>query len=79
MKHFVVDNQCYQTVENMPMVNQDGADYTAKVVGTAMRDAIMSGTVSKIGGLLVRRRLAGLRHTLSPEHVLDSLYVSFRG
>ena len=27
MKHFVVDNQCYQTVETMPMVNQDGADY----------------------------------------------------
>jgi thiamine pyrophosphate-dependent acetolactate synthase large subunit-like protein len=24
MKHFVVDNQCYQTVENMPMVNQTG-------------------------------------------------------
>ena len=30
MKHFVVDNQCYQTVETMPMVNQDGADYTGK-------------------------------------------------
>ena len=34
MKHFVVDNQCYQTVENMPMVNQDGADYTAIARGT---------------------------------------------
>jgi thiamine pyrophosphate-dependent acetolactate synthase large subunit-like protein len=29
LKHFVVDNQCYQTVETMPMVNQDGADYAA--------------------------------------------------
>lgn len=27
LKHFVVDNQCYQTVETMPMVNQNGADY----------------------------------------------------
>jgi thiamine pyrophosphate-dependent acetolactate synthase large subunit-like protein len=33
LKHFVVDNQCYQTVENMPMVNQDGADYTAMARG----------------------------------------------
>jgi sulfopyruvate decarboxylase subunit beta len=29
LKHFVVDNQCYQTVETMPMVNQNGADYAA--------------------------------------------------
>ena len=29
LKHFVVDNQTYQTVETMPMVNQDGADYPA--------------------------------------------------
>jgi sulfopyruvate decarboxylase subunit beta len=29
LKHFVIDNQCYQTVENMPMVNQDRADYAA--------------------------------------------------
>jgi sulfopyruvate decarboxylase subunit beta len=29
LKHFVIDNQCYQTVSNMPMVNQDTADYTA--------------------------------------------------
>ena len=29
LKHFVVDNQCYQTVETMPMVNQDRADYAA--------------------------------------------------
>jgi thiamine pyrophosphate-dependent acetolactate synthase large subunit-like protein len=29
LKHFVVDNQCYRTVSNMPMVNQNGADYAA--------------------------------------------------
>ncbi len=35
MKHFVIDNQSYQTVENMPMVNQNGADYAlmAKAAG----------------------------------------------
>src|SRR5579872_7033370 len=29
LKHFVIDNQCYQTVDTMPMVNQNGADYAA--------------------------------------------------
>src|SRR4051794_19718345 len=52
---------------------------TAKVVGTAMRDAIMSGTVSKIGGLLVRRRLAGLRRTFSAEHVGGAILLGLRG
>ena len=33
MKHFVIDNQCYQTVENMPMVNQNRADYAAMARG----------------------------------------------
>jgi sulfopyruvate decarboxylase subunit beta len=33
MKHFLVDNQCYQTVENMPMVNQNRADYAAMARG----------------------------------------------
>jgi len=36
LKHFVVDNQCYQTVENMPMVNQDGADYAAIARGAGI-------------------------------------------
>jgi thiamine pyrophosphate-dependent acetolactate synthase large subunit-like protein len=27
LKHFVVDNQRYQTVDTMPMVNQDNSDY----------------------------------------------------
>src|SRR5271166_4250330 len=36
LKHFVVDNQSYQTVENMPMVNQDGADYAAIARGAGI-------------------------------------------
>jgi sulfopyruvate decarboxylase subunit beta len=39
LKHFVVDNQCYQTVENMPMVNQDGADYAAIARGAGIARA----------------------------------------
>ena len=39
MKHFVVDNQCYQTVENMPMVNQDGADYAMMAKGAGFQRA----------------------------------------
>src|SRR6266481_5033942 len=37
---YVVDNQCYQTVENMPMVNQDGADYTMMARGAGFQRAI---------------------------------------
>src|SRR5271169_5488877 len=40
LKHFVVDNQCYQTVENMPMVNQDGADYTTIARGAGIARAV---------------------------------------
>jgi sulfopyruvate decarboxylase subunit beta len=40
LKHFVVDNQCYQTVSNMPMVNQDGADYAAIARGSGIDRAI---------------------------------------
>ncbi|HTV36843.1 MAG TPA: thiamine pyrophosphate-dependent enzyme [Xanthobacteraceae bacterium] len=36
LKHFVVDNQCYQTVSNMPMVNQNGADYAAIARGAGI-------------------------------------------
>src|SRR5712692_8960065 len=39
LKHFVVDNQCYQTVETMPMVNQDGADYAAIARGAGIAQA----------------------------------------
>src|SRR6201987_4619248 len=40
LKHFVVDNQCYQTVENMPMVNQYGADYAAMARAAGIQQAI---------------------------------------
>jgi glycerol-3-phosphate acyltransferase PlsX len=52
---------------------------TAKVVGGAVRDAIMSGTVSKVGGLLVRRRLAPLRRRFSAEHVGGAVLLGLRG
>jgi sulfopyruvate decarboxylase subunit beta len=37
LKHFVVDNQSYQTVDTMPMVNQDNADYAAIAKGAGIR------------------------------------------
>jgi thiamine pyrophosphate-dependent acetolactate synthase large subunit-like protein len=37
LKHFVVDNQRYQTVDSMPMVNQDNADYAAVALGCGIR------------------------------------------
>jgi sulfopyruvate decarboxylase subunit beta len=40
LKHFVVDNQCYQTVETMPMVNQNGADYTAMARAAGIAQAL---------------------------------------
>ena len=40
LKHFVVDNQCYQTVETMPMVNQDSADYAAMARAAGIARAV---------------------------------------
>jgi sulfopyruvate decarboxylase subunit beta len=68
LKHFVVDNQCYQTVENMPMVNQNGADYTMMARGagfkraitvesTADLDAEMPEIVSSPGPYFIRLRV----------------------
>jgi sulfopyruvate decarboxylase subunit beta len=37
LKHFVVDNQRYQTVDTMPMVNQDNSDYVAIAKGCGIR------------------------------------------
>ena len=37
LKHFVVDNQSYQTVDTMPMVNQDNADYAAIAKAAGIR------------------------------------------
>ncbi len=39
LKHFVVDNQRYQTVDTMPMVNQDNADYAMIARGAGIRQA----------------------------------------
>jgi phosphate acyltransferase len=52
---------------------------TATVVGRAVRDAIMSGTVSKVGGLLVRRKLRPLRRRFSAEHVGGAILLGLRG
>ncbi len=40
LKHFVVDNHCYQTVETMPMVNSGLADYSAIARGAGIAQAI---------------------------------------
>jgi thiamine pyrophosphate-dependent acetolactate synthase large subunit-like protein len=37
LKHFVVDNQRYQTVDTMPMVNQDNSDYAVIAKGAGIR------------------------------------------
>jgi len=52
---------------------------TAKVVGGAVRDAIMSGAVSKIGGLLVRSKLKALSRTFSAENVGGAILLGLRG
>jgi thiamine pyrophosphate-dependent acetolactate synthase large subunit-like protein len=48
MKHFVIDNQSYQTVENMPMVNQNGADYTLMAKGAGFERAITIDNVADL-------------------------------
>src|SRR4030081_3893377 len=52
MKHFVVDNQCYQTVETMPMVNQNGADYTMMARGAGFPNAITIDSTKELGDRL---------------------------
>jgi sulfopyruvate decarboxylase subunit beta len=48
LKHFVLDNQCYQTVSNMPMVNQDGADYAAIARGAGIARAVTIDNVAEL-------------------------------
>jgi phosphate acyltransferase len=55
------------------------AEGTAKAVAGAVRDAITSGTLSKLGGLLVRGRLASLREALSPDTVAGACLLGLRG
>jgi glycerol-3-phosphate acyltransferase PlsX len=52
---------------------------TAKTVVGAIRDAIRSGTVSKLGGLLVRHKLTPLRETFSQESVGGAYLLGLRG
>jgi phosphate acyltransferase len=52
---------------------------TAKTVGGAVRDAIKSGTISKIGGLLVRHKLAPLRERFSQDAVGGAYLLGLRG
>ena len=68
LKHFVIDNQVYQTVETMPMVNQDGADYAgmaraagikqvATIDNLADLESKLPGIVKAPGPYFVRLRV----------------------
>jgi sulfopyruvate decarboxylase subunit beta len=68
LKHFVIDNQCYQTVENMPMVNQGRADYAgiARAAGIEQATTIdnisdlernLPGIIAKPGPYFIRLRV----------------------
>jgi glycerol-3-phosphate acyltransferase PlsX len=52
---------------------------TAKTVVGTIRDAIRSGTVSKLGGLLVRHKLTPLRESFSSESVGGAYLLGLRG
>ena len=51
---------------------------TSRVVGGAIRTAIRSGPVSSLGGLLVRRAIAGLRDGLDPENMGGAILLGLR-
>jgi glycerol-3-phosphate acyltransferase PlsX len=52
---------------------------TTRTLVGAIRDAIRSGTVSKVGGLLIRSRLGELRARLDPESVGGAYLLGLRG
>jgi glycerol-3-phosphate acyltransferase PlsX len=52
---------------------------TARSIVGAIRDAARSGTVSKLGGLLLKPKLAGLRDRLDPERVGGAYLLGLRG
>lgn len=52
---------------------------TAKVVGAAIGDAIRSGPVSALGGLLVRGRLGRLRREFDPNTTGGAILLGLRG
>src|SRR5204862_4145288 len=51
---------------------------TAGTVAGAIREAIRSGTVSTLGGLLIRKRVARLREELSPDAVGGAILLGLR-
>jgi sulfopyruvate decarboxylase subunit beta len=55
LKHFVVDNQVYQTVGAVPMVNQKTTDYVALALGAGIPRA---RTIESVADL--ERALAGI-------------------
>jgi phosphate acyltransferase len=54
------------------------AEGTVKTLTTAIRDEIRSGAASSVGGLLIRRRLAGLRAQLEPERTGGAILLGLR-
>ena len=48
LKHFVIDNQTYQTVENMPMVDQDRADYAMMAAGAGIKQTATISTLDDL-------------------------------
>jgi phosphate acyltransferase len=51
---------------------------TAKQLSAAIRDAVRSGPVSTVGGLLIRRKLGALRRELDPEGVGGAILLGLR-
>jgi glycerol-3-phosphate acyltransferase PlsX len=54
------------------------AEGTVKTLTGAIRDSIRAGVVSSVGGLLIRRRLAGLRAQLEPESTGGAILLGLR-
>ena len=52
---------------------------TTRTLVDAIRSAIRSGTLSKVGGLLIRGRLGELRTRLDPETVAGAYLLGLRG
>jgi glycerol-3-phosphate acyltransferase PlsX len=51
---------------------------TVRTLTGAIRDAVRSGTLSKVGGLLLRPKLSGLRERLDPEAVGGAYLLGLR-
>ena len=51
---------------------------TSKQLSAAIRDAVRSGPVSSLGGLLIRRKLGALRRELDPEGVGGAILLGLR-